>query len=363
MAIRRTLGLFTALLVVAACAAPGASPTPTRLASPTAAAPTSAPPTATARNATAAPTATSAPALTAVPLPTAVPSVALTLPPPNPACERDQLVLKNPGRITLSTDIPAFEPWWGGDASEQYPNEPADGSAWSEGEFSAEPYSMEGFEGATAYAIAQAMGFAPDEVDWIANVNFDQAFAPGEKPFDFHMAQIAITPERAEAVDFSDPYFDSNQSLLAMTPNDITGATTIAELKDFRLGAQRNTTSFALIEDVIVPNVEEMVYPTNTAAREALVNGQIDGLIVDLSTAFFMRDGQIDDFDTPEPEATIVGQFGPPAAPDFVGAVLELDSPLTECVNHAIATIKANGTHQALLDQWINTGEDIPFLQ
>ena len=356
MALRRTLGLAAASLALAACAAPGASPSPTTVASPTAPVPTAAAPTATAG-----PTATAVPTATAPPtdVPTTAPTAALTLPPPNPACDRENLTLRNPGRLTLSTDTPAFPPWWGGDPDTQYPNEPEGGSGWN----TSDPYSMEGFEGATAYAIAEAMGFGPDEVDWIQNAVFAQAFAPGEKAFDFHMAQISITPERAEAVDFTDPYFDSNQSLLAMTPHEITGATSIAELKDFKLGAAADTTSFALIEDVIVPNVEPMVYPDNDTARTALVNGQIHGLIVDLSTAFFMRDGQIEDFDTPEPEATIVGQFGPPAQPDFVGAVLELDSPLTDCVNHAIATIKADGTHQAILDEWINTGEDIPFIE
>jgi polar amino acid transport system substrate-binding protein len=368
MALRRTLGLVTALLVLAACAAPGASPSPTVAPGPTAAAPTGAAPTATAPTATA-PTATSAPtataAATAIATATATtePSPALTLPPPNPACDRENLELKNPGRLTLSTDIPAFPPWWGGDAAEQYPNEPETGSPWSDAEFSAEPYSMEGFEGAVAYAIADAMGFSPDEVDWLANPVFEQAFAPGEKPFDFHMAQIAITEERAQSVTFTDPYFDSNQAILALTGNEITSATSIEEFRGYRLGAAANTTSFNFLENTIQPTVEPSVFPDNTATVEALKGNLVDGIVVDLSTAFFMRDAQIEDFATDEPEGTIVGQFGPPVEPDHVGAVLDLGNPLAECVNHAIATIKADGRHQTILDEWINTGEEIPFLE
>ena len=271
--------------------------------------------------------------------------------------------LKNPGRLTLSTDIPAFPPWWGGDAATQYPNEPAGGSPWTGADFSAEPYSMLGFEGATAYAIADAMGFTPDKVDWLANAVFEQAFAPGPKVFDFHMAQISITPERAQAVTFTDPYFDSNQSVLALTPNAITAATSIAALKDFKLGAAANTTSFDLIDQVIVPNVDPKVYGDNTAALQALQNGQIDGLVVDLSTAFYMRDAELEDFSTPAPEGTIVGQFGPPALPDEVGAVMELGNPLVDCVNQAIAQIKSDGTLAGILDQWINTGQAVPFLE
>jgi polar amino acid transport system substrate-binding protein len=273
------------------------------------------------------------------------------------------LTLKNPGRLTLSTDIPAFPPWWGGDASQNYDNEPADGSPWSSADFSAEPYSMEGFEGATAYAIAGAMGFTPDKVDWVANPVFEQAFAPGPKPFDFHMAQISIRPERAQAVTFSDPYFDSNQSLLALTPNPIKDATTLEDLKAFTLGAAANTTSYQLITDVIQPTIDPTVYNSNADALTALKNGQVDGIIVDLSTAFYMRDAELEDFNTPDPEGTIVGQFGPPATPDEVGAVLELGNPLVSCVNQAIAQIKADGTLADILDQWINTGQDVPFFE
>jgi polar amino acid transport system substrate-binding protein len=274
-----------------------------------------------------------------------------------------ELSLKNPGRLTLSTDIPAFPPWWGGDAATQYDNEPEGGSPWSESEFSAEPYSMEGFEGAVAYAIAEAMGFGADEVDWLANPVFAQAFAPGEKPFDFHMAQISITPERAQSVTFTDPYFDSNQALLALTTNAITSATSIADLQGYRLGAAVNTTSLDLIENVIQPTVEASVFDDNDDALAGLQGDTVDAIVVDLSSAFYMRDAQLEDFDTEEPEGTIVGQFGPPAEPDHVGAVLELENPLVDCVNQAIAQIKADGTHEAILDEWINTGQDVPFLE
>ena len=318
--------LGTAILI-AACSGPAASPTPA------ATAPPSSPP-------TAAPTAT----------------------PVADACASP--ATKNTGRLTLSTDIPAFPPWWGGDASEQFENEPEGGSPWSETDFSAEPYSMEGFEGATAYAIAAAMGFTPDKVDWIANPVFAQAFAPGPKPFDFHMAQISIRPDRAEAVTFSDPYFDSNQSLLALTSKTaMIEASTLEELKQFKLGAAANTTSFQLIDEVIQPVIEPGIYDDNALTLQALRNGQVDGIIVDLSTAFYMRDAELEDFDTPDPEGTIVGQFGPPATPDEVGAVLELGNPLVDCVNQAIAQIKADGTLQGILDEWINTGQDVPFFE
>lgn len=336
----RFLAVFGAVLLMAACAGPAATPTP---------APTAPP--------TAAPTATPAPTAA----PTATPTAAPTATPVADACASP--ALKNTGRLTLSTDIPAFPPWWGGDAATQYPNEPPGGSPWSETDFSAEPYSGEGFEGAMAYAVAAAMGFDANEVDWLANPVFEQAFAPGDKPFDFHMAQISATAERAQAVTFSDPYFDSNQAVLALTTNDIVNAASIADLKAFRLGAAANTTSFTFLENTIAPTAEPLVFSDNAATLAALQGDVVDGIIVDLSTAFYMRDAQLEDFDTEEPEGTIVGQFGPPAEPDHVAFVLELDNPLVACVNQALAEVKSDGTHQEILDTWINTGQDVPFLE
>jgi polar amino acid transport system substrate-binding protein len=320
MALRRTLGFATVALALAACT-PGAP----------AASPTAETPTATAAAATATPE----------------------------ACARDSLALKNPGRLTLSTDNPAFPPWWGGDPDEQYPNQPDDSTGWEV----SNPYSGEGLEGATAYAVAEALGFGDDEVDWLQNSVFEQAFAPGDKPFDWHMAQVSIRPERAEAVDFTEPYFDSNQSLLTMTGNDITSETSLTSLQDYRLGAAANTTSFELIENVIQPTGQPSVFPDNATALTALQNGQIDGLVVDLGTAFYMRDAELEDWDTPDPEGTIVGAFSESEQVDQVGLVLEQDSPLTECVNRALAQLRADGTLDEIYDTWIEAGQEIPFFQ
>jgi polar amino acid transport system substrate-binding protein len=214
-----------------------------------------------------------------------------------------------------------------------------------------------------AYAIAADMGFSADKVDWVANTVFEKAFAPGAKPFDFHMAQISITPDRAKAVTFSDPYFDSNQALLVLSKNPIAGATSIADLKQYKLGAATATTSLNFLENTIAPTADAQVFNDNEGAKAALQAGTVDGIVVDLSTAIYMRDAELDDFNTPEPEAKVVGQFGPPALPDEVGAVLQLHNPLVDCVNAALAQLKSDGTHQAILDTWINTGEDIPFLK
>lgn len=350
--------LLVTVLALTACA--GAGPSPSRAPSTAPSAATSAATTPTTEpSGTPGSTPTDEPSATPTTEPSPVEPTASPEPAVSEACTAPNLTLKNPGRLTLSTDNPAFPPWWGGDPETQYPNEPAEGSGWE----TSDPYSMEGYESATAYAVAEALGFPPEQVDWIPNQVFEQAFAPGPKPFDFHMAQISITEQRAQAVDFSDSYFDANQSIIALSSNPITDVTTIEGLRDFRLGAGVATTSFALVENVIQPRVDPSVFNDNRDARQALKNENIDGLVVDLQTAFFMRDAQLEDFDTPEPEATVVGQFDEAAQTDPVGMVMEKGSPFTACVNEALTVIKTDGTLDAIYDQWISTGEEIPFFE
>ncbi len=262
-----------------------------------------------------------------------------------PECAKDQLALKNPGRLTLSTDNPAYPPWWS-DA-----DKPAD-VEWELGY----PPNGQGYEGATAAAVAAALGFAPEEIDWIPNTVFENAFAPGPKPFDWHMAQISITPDRAQAVDFSDSYFDSNQSLVALADTPTAAATSIADLKDKRLGAAVGTTSLAFIENVIAPTSGAQVFNDNAALVQALQNGQIDGLVADIYSAIFMRDVQLTG-------AVLVGSFSSEQQVDQMGMVLEKDSALTACVNQALAVIKSDGTLQSIHDTYIGGGEGLPVLQ
>jgi polar amino acid transport system substrate-binding protein len=374
--IQTTAIALVVLLAAAACSATGATapattPVPTLAVAPTPVT-TPAPPTEAVTPAPPTEAVTPAATIAATTAPTTAPTAAETVAPsPSPLptvsadCMKGTVATKNSGRLTLSTDNPAYPPWWGGDPKTQYPNEPSGGDHWKV----SDPYSMMGYEGATAYAVAAALGFTPADIDWIQNTVFENAFKPGPKDFDFHLAQISIRPKRAQNVDFSDPYFDANQSVISMTkasdgsPNPILSITTIAGLKPFKLGAAVGTTSLELIQNVIQPDQQPSVFNDNSAAIQALKNGQIDGLVVDLNTAFYMRDAQLEDFSTPAPEATIVGQFDVSAQVDQMGIVLEKGSALTTCVDQALAVIKANGTLATIYDTWISTGQSVPFFK
>jgi polar amino acid transport system substrate-binding protein len=272
--------------------------------------------------------------------PVASPAVsAEPLPTMSPECAFDQLQTKTEGRLVIGADNPAYPPWFGGT--------PPEGSEWQ----ISDPYSREGFESAIAYAVAEQLGFAPELVDW-KYVGFVKSFAPGDKAFDMYLTQVTIKNKRARAVDFSDPYYTFNQSIVALSDNPIVGVTTVEGLKEFKLGAQVGTTSLDVINEVVVPTQEPRVYPDNDKALRGLKNGAIDGLVVDLPTAFYMRDVQLG-LAEPPVAATIVGQFPVIGEPERLGIVLQKDSPLTACVNQALAVMTANGTWQAIYDRYL----------
>jgi polar amino acid transport system substrate-binding protein len=257
------------------------------------------------------------------------------------SCDKGDLNLVNADQLTIGTDNPAFPPWFGG--KEKAPWKVSD------------PRSGEGFESAVAYAVAKELGFAKDEVKWIV-VPFNTSFAPGPKKFDFDINQISYKPARAKVVDFSDSYYDVNQALVVVKGTKIASAGSIAELKPYELAAQLGTTSYDYIVDTIKPSKKPAVYDTNDAAVQALKNKQIDGLVVDLPTAFYVTAVQV-------PNSKILGQFPSTAGGEHFGMVFAKGNSLVRCVNEALSTLRGNGTLDGLQDKWLSKVVGAPVLK
>jgi polar amino acid transport system substrate-binding protein len=249
------------------------------------------------------------------------------------ACSKDQLAVVSPGKFTVGTDKPAYEPWFVDD----------------------DPSNGKGYESAVAYAVAQKLGFEATDVTWIV-VPFTNAYAPGTKKFDVDINQVSITEARRKAVDFSSGYYDLAQTVITVKGSKIAGAKSVAELKDAKLGAQVGTTSYTAITEQIQPTERAAVYDTNDLAVQALKNGQVDGIVVDLPTAFYMTAAQLDD-------GVIVGQLPAGSAQaDQLGMVLAKGSALTPCVSQAVDALKSDGTLEKLESQWLSKPDGAPRL-
>jgi polar amino acid transport system substrate-binding protein len=253
------------------------------------------------------------------------------------ACATDALETKTDGKLTVGTDNPAYPPYFEFAETNTEPWDPDGG----------DPNTGKGFESAMAYAIAEQMGFTRDAVTWIP-IAFNTSFAPGPKDFDFFIGQVTFNAERGENADLSEGYYFGNQTVVTMADNKFADATTITELKAAELGAQVGTTSLATIEDVIDTTAEAAVYNNTDDALEAMQNGQIDGVVVDLPTAGFITTIQVEG-------SKIVGQIGLEAGaqPEHFSLVLEQDNPLTACVNQAITALSDDGTLDVLSDEWL----------
>lgn len=243
-----------------------------------------------------------------------------------PGCAKSSLNLVKDGQLSLATDNPAFPPWWGG-----APKKP-----WQV----SNPASGTGYESAVAYAVAKQLGFSKGQVAWSA-VPFNNSFRPGRKPFDFYMAQVSFAPERAKNVSFSNSYYFVNQAVVANAGTPISRVKTVAGLRPYKLGAQVGTTSYNYITRFIRPSQTAAVYDSNNDAISALKAGQIDGIVVDLPTAFYVVAVQLDD-------GTIVGKLPQRGARERFGMVFEKGNPLVRCVNRALNRLWANGTIKGL---------------
>ncbi len=238
--------------------------------------------------------------------------------------------LTEDGTLTVATGEPAFLPWIADD----------------------NPESGEGFESALVYALAEEMGI--ENVAW-TRTSFDAAIAPGDKSYDFNIQQFSITPDRLEVVDFSDGYYQVEQAIIGASDSAAASAESLADLAELKLGAAISTTSLDYIDGVIEPSSDAAVFNDNVAAKSAFDAGQVDGIVFDLPTAYYITAVEI-------PEASILGVLPRSGDPEELGMLFAKGSPLVSCVNDALATLRDDGTIENLEEEWLNSGGSIPTL-
>jgi len=248
------------------------------------------------------------------------------------SCTADQLDTVTDGKLTVATDKPAYPPYF-------EDNDPTNGR---------------GFESAVAYAIADQLGYDESEVEWVTEP-FNSSYAPGPKDFDFDVNEISITPKRAEQVDFSEPYYEADQAVVALDDSPAADATSLADLADTTIGVQIGSTSLDAVSASIQPTSDPQVFDTSNDVVSALKQGQVDAIVVDVPTAFYLTATQVTD-------ASIVGQFSAPGGDEW-GALLEKDSPLTACVSFAIDELNSTGKLPAIEKRWMSQVSDAPILE
>jgi polar amino acid transport system substrate-binding protein len=249
------------------------------------------------------------------------------------SCAPASLKTVKAGEITIGVDDPLYQPWFA----------------------SNDPTTGKGFEDAVDYAIATELGY-PRSAIGFTRVTFDDAIQPGPKSFDYDLDEFTITKARAKEVDFSSPYYTVAQAIVGLKSSAAAKNHTLAAAKKLQLGAQVGSTSYSVITNQIRPTKAPRVYNDNNDAEAALQDGQIQGLVMDLPTAFEVTTGEVKG-------TTIIGQLPLAGQPSSFGALLDKGSPLTACVSKAVNALKANGTLAKLQTKWLAKVGNAPELK
>ncbi len=247
-------------------------------------------------------------------------------------CVPSQLTLFHKGVLTVATDSPAYPPYFEN-------NDPSNGK---------------GFESAVAYAVAAKLGFTRSQVKWVVE-HFDESYAPGPKNFDFDINEISITPQRAQEVDFSTPYYTNPQGIIVDNNSPYAHATSLSDLKSAKFGVQIGTTSLQAVTSEIKPTQQPDVFNNSNDVVSALKIGRVQAIVTDLATAFDLTSTEL-------PHTTIAGQFNASGGDNW-GLLLSLHSRLTPCVDWAVSALRANGTLAQLSSRWIASAASVPVLR
>jgi ABC-type amino acid transport/signal transduction systems, periplasmic component/domain len=239
--------------------------------------------------------------------------------------------LIHPGMLTVGTSDPVYPPWMMNDS----------------------PESGEGFENALVYALAGEMGFAPEQVQWV-RLTFEQIIAPGDKPFDFAINQVSVTPARAEVVGFSQVYYQSDKAVIALPGSPVEGATSFADLRGARWGAAIGTTDLAYLENVLGAT-DVAVYDDQVGVFQAMQAGQIDATVAAVPTALFATAVQI-------PEAGIVAILPPDEHDEGHGLLFQQGNALIPWVDAALSRLIEAGTVQELVNTWLVADPSLPII-
>tara|TARA_R110002073_G_scaffold87564_10_gene207892 strand:+ start:2829 stop:3665 length:837 start_codon:yes stop_codon:yes gene_type:complete len=239
--------------------------------------------------------------------------------------------LVNPGMLTVGTGDPVYPPWMMNNA----------------------PESGEGFENALVYALAAEMGFGPDQVQWV-RLTFEQTIAPGDKPFDFAIQQISVTPARAEVVGFSQVYYQADKAVIALPGSVVESAASFADLREARWGAAIGTTDMAYLENVVGVS-DVAVYDDQIGVFQAMQAGQIDATVAAVPTALFATAVQI-------PDASIVAILPPDENDEGHGLLFEHGNPLIPWVDAALSRVIEAGTVDDLVSTWLVADPDLPII-
>ncbi|MGI5374441.1 transporter substrate-binding domain-containing protein [Streptomyces sp. CA-251387] len=198
---------------------------------------------------------------------------------------------------------------------------------------------VQGFDVSLIDLVAKDLGVQQEILDTPFE-NFKTGAFLNSGECDLAAAGMTITDERKKNVDFSDPYFDATQAVLADRKS---GISSFADLKGKKVGAQAQTTG----EDYAKSQgLDPVSFESSDAVLNGLRTGQVQAVVIDYPVVQgWLKDKAnaaafeiADNINTGE-------QYG--------FTVKKGNTKLREAINKALADAKADGTYKKLYEQWI----------
>ena len=227
--------------------------------------------------------------------------------------EAAELTTVNAGKLTMSTNA-EFPPY----------------------ETTTDSGELEGIDIDVAAAIAEKLGLEL-QVD---DMDFDAALLAAQNgKSDMVMAGVTVTDERLKVMDFSDTYAEGIQSIIVKEDSPIASPD---DLADKMIGTQRGTTGYIYCSDDFGDD-HVTPYDSGLTAVQALVNGQVDAVVIDNAPA--------QEFVEANPGLKILDTAY--AQEDYAIGVAKGNTQLLDAINGALEELEADGTLQAIVDKYI----------
>ncbi len=194
-----------------------------------------------------------------------------------------------------------------------------------------------GYEYEIALALQEGLGLANLEV---VNVSFDQLVAGQVGDFDVALSQVTITDERKQVVDFTEPYFESDQGVLVKAGTEVA---TVEDARALQWGVQSGTTGSDYVIDVLQPEQEAQVFQDLSAGFAALEAGQLDAFMMD--TAIVLAQASESDG-----AQEVVAQF---KTGEQYGGILPKGSTNADAINAILSGLEADGSLSTFAEEWL----------
>jgi len=198
-----------------------------------------------------------------------------------------------------------------------------------------------GFDVALAEEVIERAGYEVGE--WV-DIEFD-SLIPSLRAGDMDLvaAAMTITEDRDEAIDFTDPYWESNQAVLVQEGGDFQPGS-VDDLEGVRVGAQSGTTGEdevnALVDEGTVSESDVRVYDNYTLAVQDLENGNVDAVVIDIPVARNFAASR-----------SVAVAFEIETGEQFGLGMREDDDRIAD-INEALAAVQEDGTYDDLVNEW-----------